>query len=166
MENETNEIEHDELTAETLSGDLRDVMLTHVRAMENPWSKLSEKDQQEKIDVIEKACADVVRRAVKTIAGRGFDKLEVTLTDFSVKGGEIKGKFKRQVSENAVIQLADHENEIAMIVLASAADFIGEKEAAKADPDQTELDVNESGDAGDAPDTAGIAADETVEEPA
>lgn len=121
---------------ETLSGDVRDTLLTHVRSMETPWSKLSQRDQEDKIDAIDRLAETVVRRAVSIIARRGFDLISVKIADFSVKGGAIKGKFEAIVSEPNVVALADHQSASAVLVLTDAADFIGERAAAKADPDQ------------------------------
>lgn len=33
-----------QLAADTLMGDIRDMLLTHIRSMETPWSKLSERE--------------------------------------------------------------------------------------------------------------------------
>lgn len=140
------------LAEETLTGDLRDVLLTHVRSMEDPWSKLSEQKQQDKIYAIERAAEDVVRRAVAIIAKRGFDTLPISVADFTVKGGEIKGKFGALVSEQNVVSLSDHQGKAALIVLTDAADFFGERAEAKADPDEPGLPIEDSddGNVGDA----------------
>lgn len=129
---------------ETLSGDLRNTLLTHVRAMETPWSKLSESAQRDKIYAIERVAEDCVRQAVAIIARRGFDIIPVKIADFQVKGGTVKGKFEAIVTEANVVALSDHQAQSAIIVLTDAADFIGEKEEAKADPDEPGLPLNDS----------------------
>jgi hypothetical protein len=43
--------------AETLSGDIRDALLTHVRSIQVPWTMLAEDEQQNAIDAIEKTAA-------------------------------------------------------------------------------------------------------------
>lgn len=142
-----------EFAVETLSGDLRDSLLTHVRSMETPWSKLSQDAQQDKIDAVESMAEDVVRRAVSLIARRGFDLIPVKIADFTVKGGAIKGKFEAIVSESNVVSLSDHQAKSAVIVLTDAADFLGEREPARADPDQPDmLNDDPSGDEPDDPD--------------
>lgn len=138
-----------EYAAETLTGDLRNSLLTHVRAMETPWSKMSERDQGDKIDAIERMAEDVVRRAVGIIATRGFEVIHVKIADYTVKGGAIKGKFEAIVSEVNVVSLADHQSKTALIVLADVEDFFGESAAAKPDPDEPELPVGEPADPDD-----------------
>lgn len=131
------------LAEETLTGDLRDVLLTHVRSMEDPWSKLSEEAQQDKIDAIELCAEDIVRRAVSIIARRGFDVISVSVSDFTVKGGEIKGKFGALVSEQNVVSLSDHQGKSALIVLTDHSDFFGESQPAKAEPDEPQLPIGD-----------------------
>lgn len=131
------------LAEETLTGDLRDVLLTHVRSMEDPWSKLSEEAQQDKIDAIELCAEDIVRRAVSIIARRGFDVIHVNIADFTVKGGEVKGKFGALVSEQNVVSLSDHQGKSALIVLTDHSDFFGESQTAKAEPDEPQLPIGD-----------------------
>lgn len=131
------------LAEETLTGDLRDVLLTHVRSMEDPWSKLSEEAQQDKIDAIELCAEDIVRRAVSIIARRGFDVIHVNIADFTVKGGEVKGKFGALVSEQNVVSLSDHQGKSALIVLTDHSDFFGESQPAKAEPDEPQLPIGD-----------------------
>lgn len=138
-----------ELAIETLSGDVRDALLTHVRAMEDPWSKLPEAKQQEKIDAVEAMAQDLVRRAVAIVAASGFDTLHITIKDFGVKGGGIKGKFEAPALSGNVLALADHENARAVLVLADPGDYMGERAPAEPDPDEPALfDQTEAGETG------------------
>lgn len=127
--------------AETLAGDLRDALLTHVRSMQTPWSKMSEDQQRDKIYAVERAAQDAVRRAVAVISGRGFDNVRATLGKFSVDGGKVKGTFETIVSEANVVSLSDHQGQTVLLVLADAADFMGESAPAEPDPDQPSLPV-------------------------
>lgn len=131
------------LAEETLTGDVRDVLLTHVRSMQDPWSKMSEEAQQDKIDAIEACAEDVVRRAVAIISRRGFEVIQVNIADFTVKGGEVKGKFGALVSEQNVVSLSDHQGKSALIVLTDYSDFFGEKAPAVADADQPDLPIGD-----------------------
>ena len=131
------------LAEETLTGDVRDVLLTHIRTMQDPWSKMSEEAQQDKIDAIEACAEDVVRRAVAIISRRGFEVIHVNIADFTVKGGEVKGKFGALVSEQNVVSLSDHQGKSALIVLTDYSDFFGEKAPAVADADQPDLPIGD-----------------------
>lgn len=131
------------LAEETLTGDVRDVLLTHVRSMQDPWSKMSEEAQQDKIDAIEACAEDIVRRAVAIISRRTFEVISVKIADFTVKGGEVKGKFGALVSEQNVVSLSDHQGKSALIVLTDYSDFFGEKAPAVADADQPDLPIGD-----------------------
>lgn len=135
--------------AETLSGDVRDVVLTHIKALKKPWAKMSEADQVGTIDAIERMAEDIVRRAVSIIARRGFDCIPIKIADFTVKGGAIKGKFEAIVTESNVVSLADHQAHSAVMVLTDMSDFMGEKGEAKADPDEPNLPLDGKLDDGD-----------------
>lgn len=131
------------LAEETLTGDVRDVLLTHIRTMQDPWSKMSEEAQQDKIDAIEACAEDIVRRAVAIISRRGFEVIHVNIADFTVKGGEVKGKFGALVSEQNVVSLSDHQGKSALIVLTDYSDYFGEKAPAVADADQPDLPIGD-----------------------
>lgn len=148
-----------DVALETLAGDIRDTLLTHVRSMQDPWSKLSEQKQQERIFAIESAARSLVRRAAFIIAGNGFDSIQVTLKDFAVKDGVIKGKFETVARQDTLVAVAGHANLPALIVLADAEDYMGQRAPARPDPDQPDIPLEnpEGGQAG--------AADETDAEP-
>lgn len=133
----------EEMAADTLAGDLRDVMLTHIRSMETPWSKLSEDDQGDKIYAIDNACRDIVRRAVAIIAARGFHTVHAVLENIAVKANKngtfIEGKFSARYMIDNLDHLGANVTHPMMMVMASSADFMGEKGEAKADPDQPEI---------------------------
>lgn len=133
------ETEAERMAVATLSGDMRDIMLTHIRSQPKPWAKMSEGQQQETIDAVEQAAEDLVRRAVALISRRGFDLVPIKLADFTVKGGALKGKFEAIVTETNVVSLSDHQGHSAVIVLTDPSDFIGERSEARADPDQPDM---------------------------
>ena len=134
------------MAAETLAGDLRDVILNHVRTMETPWSKLSEEAQGDRIYAATNAAEHIIRKACALIAKRGFDHVPVVIKDFTVKEKAIKGKFEAYLSESAMVLLGDHQGQSAIIVLSDAEGFLGEQGQAKPDADAPELPL-----AGDMP---------------
>lgn len=143
-----------DLQAETLSGDIRDVLLTHIRSMETPWSKLSEAQQADKIYACEKAGRDLVRRAVNLVSDRGFAHLQVQLQDWTVKDG-IKLKVGAAASVEAITKLAEHQSQSAVLVFASTSDFLNARTEVQADPDQPDLEFD--------PDTGEIQGDSEAE---
>lgn len=141
-----------DLASETLSGDLRDVLLTHIRSMETPWSKLSERQQSDKIYAMEKASTDIVRRAVHMIAADQRDVIEVSIAKFTV-ADKIKMEVIGNVTTPNIEQLADNRGRAAMLIFVSPADYYGQRNEAKADPDQPAL-IDDEADPSDEEDAA------------
>lgn len=133
-----------DLTAETLSGDLLQVMLTHVRAMETPWSKLSERAQEDKIYALTNACSDIVRRAVRIIAAGDHEILDVQVPKFVVTE-KLELKVLANVTTPNIELLAANRGRPAILMFVSAADYIGQREEVKADPDQPGLPMDDDG---------------------
>lgn len=132
----------EEMTAETLSGDLRDVMLTHIRSMQTPWSKMAENAQADKIFAVTNACETIVRRAVAIIATRGADPVFGKITKFTVKD-EIKAELVVSSSAANIELVAENITQPAIIIFASPEYYMGEKAPAAADPDQPALPIDD-----------------------
>ncbi len=132
-----------QLVADTLSGDLRDALLTHVRSMENPWSKMSERDQENKINAIERMAEDVVRRAVHMIAAGEHPIVHVTVGKMTIDKGVIESKIVASALLDNIVALNGVRGLQAVLVLTDASTYMGEREAALADPDEPELPVED-----------------------
>lgn len=130
--------------AETLFGDVRDVILSQVRTMEDPWSKLSEDAQMARIDNAARTAEFVVRQAVGLVAKAGFPHMPVLVKDFTVKGGLVKGKFETGVNDSSVLLLSENQEARAVLVLADPDRFMGEAAAAKPDADAPELPLDDA----------------------
>ncbi|WP_193378094.1 hypothetical protein [Sinorhizobium meliloti] len=149
-----------DLASETLSGDLRDVMLTHIRSMETPWSKMSESQQSNKIYAITNACETIVRRAVSIVASRGHDPVFARIAKFTVKD-EIKAELVAASSVANIEQIAENIGQPVIVIFANPDAFVGQRDEAKADPDQPALPIDDDEDEG--PETTDEAAEEHAE---
>jgi hypothetical protein len=138
MTDETTEESLLDLAAETLSGDIRDALLTHVRSMETPWSKLSEKAQADKIYAMSSAAENLVRRAVAIAAAGGHEPMFGRIAKFTVKD-EIKAELVASSSVLNIEKIAENIGQPAIIIFASPEVFMGERAAATADKDQPAL---------------------------
>ena len=134
--------EHLDLQATTMAGDIRDMLLTHIRSMETPWSKLSEDQQRDRIDAAASAGRDLVRRSVQLVAHRGFAHMPITLKDWTVKDG-IQLKVTALDTVEEITKLAEHRSGSAIIVFASTSAFLGARADVEPDPDQPALDVDQ-----------------------
>lgn len=134
-----NELDLDGLLDEsTLTGDIRDVLLTHMRSWEDPWSKLSERQQEDKIRVCANLADDLVRRAVLLVSNRGLPHLIVEVGKITLDKG-IKIDVNAANLIDNVHAIAEHGKRPAILVLASVAQFNGARSQPKGEPDQRSL---------------------------
>lgn len=138
MTDETTEDDALDLAADTLHGDLRDAVLTHIRSMETPWSKMSEQAQGDKIYAINNACERLVRRAVAIVASGGHTPMFGRIAKFTVKD-EIKAELVAPSSVGNIEMIAENIGQPAIIIFASPEAFMGQKAEAKPDKDQPDL---------------------------
>lgn len=127
---------------ETLSGDVRDALLTHLRAIKVPWAMLSEEEQQEHITAISNTAEHAVRRIVGLVAGGGMPAVIGTIKKFTVTDA-IKVEFLVSSLVANICALAEHGKTQAVLVLSNATEFLGEHAPAKPDPDQPDLPMQE-----------------------
>lgn len=139
-----------ELAAETLTGDIRDFLLGHMRNMQKPWAQMSESEQRSMIELCTTSANSLVRGAVIIVSARNFDRVHVHVGKFAVKDGAIKGEFTCQATHDNLLLINDADG--AVLVLASAETFEGQRGAANADPDEPGLPID-----GDAEDEAAAA---------
>ena len=133
-----------QMTVETLTGDIRDFLLGHLRDMQKPWAQMSEREQNDKIYAATNAARSMIGGAVNLIAAHGFDKVHVLVGKFTVKDGSIKAEFTTTATDESLISIRHAGS--AVLVLADPAVFEGERAAAKADPDEPELPVDDDRD--------------------
>ena len=149
-------------SSETLRGDIRDVLLTHIRLMEAPWSKLSEQQQRDKIEAIDKAARTVVRGAVNLVAQQGFPSLDVRISNKGKYGdGGIEMACSAAFNSVNVTKIAEYGNGSAILVFAEPGEYFGERRAARPEPDQgaMDLDADVEGAGDDSPDGAEAGSD-------
>jgi hypothetical protein len=129
------------LATDTLRGDVRDGLLTLVQTMETPWSKLSERDQQWRIDAIAKLSEKVVRQAVQIVANNGFPHVAMRTGKWNVGDG-IKLEVSGAASVENITRLAEHGQGECILVLCEVGEFFGERRTAQPEPDQRKMDLD------------------------
>lgn len=129
--------------AESLAGDIRDALLTHVRSIKVPWAMLAEDEQQNAIDAIENTAKTAVRQIASIIATRGLPSIVVGVSKWTVKDG-----IKLEVEASSIVEnihkLAEHGSSSAVLVLAEPSMYMGERAPAKADKDQPDLPIDKA----------------------
>jgi hypothetical protein len=134
----------DAAQTDTLSGDIRDALLTHVRSIRVPWAMLAEDEQQATIDAIQHCAEHAVRQVVALIAQAGAPHVHAKIAQWRVKGGDLKLELAITPLVDNMIALAEHGSRGAVLVLADASEFIGEQAPAKADKDQPDLPIGKA----------------------
>jgi hypothetical protein len=127
-----------EVHGDTLAGDVRDMLLTHIRSMETPWSKLSERDQEYRIDACENAAKFLVSQVCALMAKQDFPNILVSVGKFTVDKA-VKIEAIASSSADNINQLAVHGKGAAMLILADPQDYFGVIETAKGEADEPEL---------------------------
>lgn len=129
--------------AETLSGDIRDALLTHVRSIKVPWTMLAEDEQQNTIDAIQETAKNAVRQIAALMARRGLPHIIASVSKWTVKDG-IKLELEASSLVENITALAEHGNNTAVLVLAEPSMYIGERAPAVADKDQPDLPIDKA----------------------
>ena len=120
----------DAAAVETLTGDIRDALLTHVRSIRVPWAMLAEDEQRETIAAISRTAEHSVRTAASLIAQRGFAHVDVRVGKWTVKD-VIKLEVLASGTVDNITNLAEHGAGGAVLVLVEASEFFGERAPAK-----------------------------------
>ena len=138
-------IEDVEFEGKTLSGDVRDILLGHIRSMSKPWAMMSEQEQTDKIHAITETGKHVVRGVVSVVSRNKFPAVSVIVGAWKVdKALEIKVGAAPSVGN--VTLLAEHKGEAGLLILAEASDYFGERAPAKPSKDQPSLQLDDEDD--------------------
>lgn len=119
-----------QLDDKTLTGDIRDFLLTWVRSMQKPFEAMSESDQRDLISAVEGSARELVGGVIAVVSGRGFEKAFVKLGKFSVGDG-IEAKIITDRSERNLLNFNDFAGRSAMLIFADPAEFDGARAPAR-----------------------------------
>lgn len=132
----------------TLFGDLRDAILARLRAMPKPWTVMSEADQRDMIDGVERVARELVTAAVRLVAANGRPSVPALLESCTVKRGVKATLSMVAVDDPTRHMLFDHVGQTVLVVAADPQSFLGEKDKAKPDPDTPPLPLGGGGPVG------------------
>lgn len=132
------------LNASTMSGDIRDVLLAHIRTLRAPWEAMSEEQQNNVINSCTAAGEHLVRRAVQLVSATQAPHVVVTLAEVGVKGADKALIMKMTASNIALYRqtLGDHVGAQCCLVMVDSERYMGERAAARSMPDQPDLDLD------------------------
>lgn len=134
--------EERELAADTLRGDVRDALLTHIHDLDKPFAMLSETRQRDIIEAIDRTAQHVVRGSVEIVANQGFPAIDVRVSSKGKWGdGSIELTVGAAFSQSNATKISEHGAGAAILVLAEPGEFFGERRAARPDPDQRRMNL-------------------------
>lgn len=128
-----------------MQSDLMGVVINTCKALPNVWQKLSEDQQQDFIDSIDKQIRDLVMSCVKTIAADDRPYVLAKVDQVVFKGGiEAKLKIERDINQDGAPSgahdLADNTGRTVMIILPGVEEYEGsEGDKPTAQEDQPDL---------------------------
>lgn len=139
-------IEHDmegappDFDLKTLSGDLRDAMLSRIRQMRTTWPLCTEVEQSDIVNGLELAAKAMVREVVKQLTSFEFDRAVVTLNEMKMKPGkdlEIKVSCPNiEVNRNV---LGHHMGAHVLLLMVDSDEFMAERAKPDIQPDQMDM---------------------------
>ncbi len=130
-----------ELVADFMFGELRDALLTEIKALGNPWPMMPQQEQDEVIERIDGQVKDVIERAADTLAAHEFPIIAGQLDTITIKDG-IKAVIKVPMHEKQRYELVDAVGSKIRLVVVDTEQFIGGGEITS-DSDQHELPLQE-----------------------
>lgn len=135
-----------DLDLATLSGDLRDEMLSRMKHLKSTWNFLSQAEQQEVANGLELFAKNLVRRSVHLVTRQPFPHTAVQLAEMKIKGGkDIEAKIICGNVEHNRTVLGEHIGQYVQIVMIDSDTFMGERAPAETDPDQPNLGLDGDG---------------------
>lgn len=141
-----NIIEQTEISTGEMVFDVRDFLLSTIKARPKPWSGTSTAEQREVAAACEHAAKELVRKVVEAIAANGSDSIRVLLTKVNAGGDDIviTGKVKFLDAEpserdKSILSLHHAIGKHVMLTRASADDYTGNGRDADVDEDEPQM---------------------------
>ena len=131
----------EQMTADTMLGDMVRLVLDEIRAAPDVWAKLPEHKQDDVIRRVTTQCTRLVSMAVQLIAADGRVVISADLEQITAKD-EIKAVLKMQKHDPNRHLLLDAVGLPVLIVVAGSSQFLG-GEIPRPEPNQRELPVPE-----------------------
>ena len=137
-----------DIDVSTLSGDIRDAMLTRFRLLKRTYSELSQQEQTEVANGLELAARDIVRKVVREVTKTDFEHVVITLGEVKIKGEKgLEAKITCPNIEHNRAILGEHVGDMVTLLMVDSERFMDARGPADVDPDQAEMEIE-----GDYPD--------------
>ena len=138
-------VKDEEITLETLSGDIRDVLLSRFRTARRPWEQMVEQERRDLTGAFDLAARDLVRKVVRLATGFEFPRVPVVLGQVNIKGGKgIEAKITCPNVSTSRDVLGGHVGDMVLMLMVDSERFMAERKPIDIPPDQAGLPLNES----------------------
>ena len=135
------ELEDHEINIDTMSGDVRDVMLQHFRNTRKPWAQMSAAEQNDVANAFDLASRQLVKAAVRKLTGWEFPRAAVSLGEVKIKGAAIEAKIIASNTSHEREVLGDNVGAQVLMLMVDSERFMAERAPVKIDPDQKAMDL-------------------------
>jgi phosphoserine phosphatase len=131
-----------ELTAETLRGDVRDSLLSFIKAQGKAWPYMNETERRDLATSLDRYSYEVLKQACRLIATAERPSIVGQLKEYREKDG-VEAKLKFGGTEEAVSALHKACGQEVLLVTSGFDLFTGEQDKAEAHvpPDQGDLGI-------------------------
>lgn len=133
-----------DIAKETMTGDIRDCILTILRTQAKSWKELTEDEQRNLAGDVQEQVEHIVARSVHLIAADGRPVIEAKLDSIMVKDG-FKATITMSKEHELRHQLIDSQGCAVLLVVSDSEPYKGEKAPANIDPSQRTLPVDDTG---------------------
>lgn len=130
------------IAADTLRGDVRDSLLSWLKATPRPWSQLSEAEQKDQALAADSFSARLVRQVCQIVAANERPCIVATLVEYKEKDG-VEAKLKLPSKGEVVAALHEACGREVLIVTSGAEEFMGESAPAEIRSDQPGLGIGD-----------------------
>lgn len=124
-----------EMASDTLRGDVRDAMLSWFKATPKPWGQMSEREQRDFADTVDRAARSLVKQACQIIAANERPVIVANLVEYKEKEG-VEAKLKLASTGANVAALHEACGREVLIVTSGYDEVSGEAGEAEIDADQ------------------------------
>lgn len=133
------------IDVDTLSGDMRDILLPYFRNARKPWPQMSADEQSMFNEGVDKACRDLVRQAVSALVAVDHAKCVVRIGDLKIIGGE-RSRIEAKITAPNIHEyreiLGEAVGDQALLLMIDSDHFMGERAPAPVTPDQATLPID------------------------
>ena len=130
-------INANEMTSETLTGDITAWLCDRLKHHKKSWEEMNESEQSDVISSASSVAKNMVREAVGIIASDGRQVIECEVEKVEFKDG-VKATLKASKSSEYRHELADSQGQIVLLVVADAERYEG-GDLPEADKDEPAL---------------------------